>query len=143
MRDALGQHAPRRPTGGQRTGVTTLTLTPRMADWIAGEIAAAWSRVDPDLPDGIGPSRTPFKGKGAYIDLATAEQNADAFRRALLRAQRHGDASWADVLIASLGDVLARPVDDDDATEALVALAGTALAWVAAIEARGDTTAVA
>jgi hypothetical protein len=46
-------------------------------------------------------------------------------------------------LIASLGDVLARPVDDDDATEALVALAGTALAWVAAIEARDDTTAVA
>ena len=114
-----------------------------MADWIAGEIAAAWSRVGRDLPDGIGPSSTPFKGKGAYIDLATAGQNADAFRRALLRAQRHGDASWADVLIASLGDVLARPVDDDDATEALVALAGTALAWVAAIEARGDTTAVA
>ena len=88
-------------------------------------------------PDGTGWNSYPFADTGFNLDLRTGEEAAAQFRDSCERRFADGDGAWRDILLEEVAESLA----EDDPVELraeLIQVAAVAVAWVEAIDRRGD-----
>lgn len=88
-------------------------------------------------PDGTGWNSYPFADTGFNLDYRTGEEVAARFRNSCERRFAAGNGSWRDILLEEVAESLAED-NPGELREELIQVAAVAVAWVEAIDRRGD-----